>query len=110
MSKARLFGYAVDDDDGKLVITIDGALAETAIRQIREGAHAGKGGELLMELLPISSLHKLISREKPAEEVLTLEQLLGQNVDQSFSAFEQQLQELRSSINDLSHSDDPDKV
>ena len=33
MSKSRLFGYAVDEDEGKLLITIDGLLAENCIRQ-----------------------------------------------------------------------------
>jgi hypothetical protein len=102
MPRARLFGYSVDEDDGKLLIAIDGLLAETAIRQIRESAQAGQGGRLLSQLLPINSLYKLMSvEETPQEETLTLEQLLGQNVDQSFSAFEQQLAELRDSIASL---------
>ncbi|MBW4421891.1 MAG: hypothetical protein KME13_22175 [Myxacorys californica WJT36-NPBG1] len=102
MTRARLFGYSVDEDDGKLLITIDGLLAETAIRQIRDNAQTGKGGQLLSQLLPISSVHKLMSvEEKPQDEVLTLEQILGQNVDQSFSAFEEQLADLKASISTL---------
>jgi len=97
-----LFGYSVDEDDGKLLITIDGVLAETAIRQIRDSAEAGKGGHLLSQLLPVKSLYKLMSvEERPQEEALTLEQILGQNVDQSFSAFEEQLTELKTSIETL---------
>jgi hypothetical protein len=97
MPRARLFGYTVDEDDGKLLITIDGVLAETAIRQIRDSAQVGKGGQLLSQLLPMNSLYKLLSTESPQAE-LTLEEILGQNVDQSFAAFEEQLAELKSSI------------
>ncbi len=104
MSKSRLFGYAVDEDEGKLLITIDGLLAENCIRQIRGSAEQGRGGHLLAQLLPVSSLYKLMSgegEEKSKEEALSLEQLLGQNVDQSFASFEQQFSELRESIAQL---------
>ncbi|UPJ69372.1 hypothetical protein [Bradyrhizobium sp. 191] len=103
MTKSRLFGYAVDEDEGKLLITIDGILAESCIRQIRESAQLGKGGQMLAELLPASSLYKFMAGpDKPEEEPLSLEELLGQNVDQSFTSFEQQLAELRESITELS--------
>ena len=104
MSKSRLFGYAVDEDEGKLVITIDGLLAENCVRQIRGSAEEGRGGQLLAQLLPVSSLYKLMSgegEEKSKQDALSLEQLLGQNVDQSFASFEQQFSELRESIAQL---------
>jgi hypothetical protein len=102
MPRSRLFGYSVDEDEGKLVITIDGLLAEGAIRQIRESAELGGGGKILSELLPVNSVYKLMSaREQAPEEALTLEQILGQNIDQSFSDFEEQLAELRNSISTL---------
>jgi hypothetical protein len=105
MPKARLFGYSVDEDDGKLVITIDGFLAEAALRHIRDSAQTGKGGELLSQLLPVQSLYKLMSTEEASqEEPLTLEQILGQNVDQSFASFEEQLGELKASIENLNGS------
>jgi hypothetical protein len=105
MARSRLFGYAVDEEEGRLLITIDGVLAENCIRQIRESAEIGRGGRMLAQLLPVSSLYKLMSgEEKPQEEQLTLEQLLGQNVDQSFASFEQQLTELRESIEEIEKS------
>lgn len=98
MPKAKLFGYAVDEEDGRLVITIDGAFAETAIRQIREGAEAGRGGEILSQILPIHSVYKLMSAGEEKAGELSIEELLGQNVDQSLSAFEEQLNELKTVI------------
>jgi hypothetical protein len=98
MPRARLFGYAVDEDDGRLVITIDGTFAETAIRSIREGAEAGRGGQILSQILPIHSVYKLMSAAEEKEEELSLEELLGQNVDQSLAAFEEQLNELKGAI------------
>lgn len=106
MTKSRLFGYSVDEEEGKLVITIDGLLAEGAIRQLRESAELGGGGRILQELLPVHSIYKLMSaQEKSAEETLTLEQILGQNIDQSFSDFEEQLAELRNSVSTLGESE-----
>jgi hypothetical protein len=79
MARSRLFGYAVDEDEGKLLITIDGMLAENCIRQIRDSAQIGRGREMLAQLLPVGSLYKLMSGEaKSQEEPLTLEQVLGQ--------------------------------
>ena len=98
MPRARLFGYSVDEEDGRLVITVDGALAETAIRHIREGAEAGKGGQILSQILPIHSVYKLMSAAEEKGDELTLEELLGQNVDQSLAAFEEQLNELKGAI------------
>jgi len=57
---------------------------------------------LLAQVVPIDSLYKLITgtsgAEGAQEEALSLEQLLGQNVDQSFASFEQQIAELREAI------------
>ncbi|AJC82538.1 hypothetical protein IE4803_PB00499 (plasmid) [Rhizobium etli bv. phaseoli str. IE4803] len=106
MASSRLFGYAVDEDDGKLVIVIDGLLAESCIRQIRDSAQTGRGGELLSRLLPVSSVYKLMSgQEERAEETLSLEQLLGQNVDQSFASFEQQFADLRQTLAEFGSSE-----
>ena len=102
MTKSRLFGYSVDEEEGKLIITIDGALAESGIRQLRESSQVGRAGEMLAELLPLRSLYKLMSTEQGGEaQSLTLEQLLGQNIDQGLGSFEQQLAELRESIGGL---------
>jgi hypothetical protein len=98
MPRARLFGYAVDEEDGRLVITIDGAFAETAIRQIREGAESGKGGEILSQIMPIRSIYRLMSGPEEEDDALSLEELLGQNIDQSLAAFEEQLNELKGSL------------
>jgi hypothetical protein len=103
MAKSRLFGYAVDEEEGQLLITIDGTLAESCIRQIRDSAQGGKGGQVLARLLPLSSLYKLMSGDETTEEeALSLEQLLGQNVNQSFSSFEQEIEQLRETIAELS--------
>ncbi|MEP9387676.1 hypothetical protein [Mesorhizobium sp. KR9-304] len=104
MARSRLFGYAIDEEDGKLVIMIDGVLAESAIKQIRDSAETGRGGEILSKLLPIGSIYKLMSSEEEEDEALSLEQLLGQNVDQSFSSFEQQFAELKETLDGLNPS------
>lgn len=109
----RLFGYTVEEEDGKLLISIEGLLGENCIRQIRESAQGGREDSVLSQLfLQVSSLcqlmagggkpqEKALQEEAPQEEALTLEQLLGQNVDQSFAAFEEQLSELRETIKAL---------
>jgi len=107
--KSTLFGYTVEEDEGKLVITVNGLIAEGLINQIRQESQAGRGGQLLTRLLPPGSLYKMLSfapepTAQNAEEPLSIEQLLGQNIDQTFSAFEQQITDLKSSIAELGGS------
>ena len=101
--KSTLFAYSVDEDEGKLVITINGLLAEGLIKQIRLENAAGRGGEFLARLLPLGSLYKLMSSlpEGTESAALNIEQLVGQNIDQTFSSFEKQIAELKSSLDEL---------
>jgi hypothetical protein len=101
MAKQTLFGFSIEDDEGKLVITVNGALAEGLTKQLRDETNAGRGGQLLARLLPLGSFHKLLSfsatQEESSEETsLSLEQMLGQNIDQTFASFEQQIADLKS--------------
>jgi hypothetical protein len=104
----------VEDDEGKLVVTIHGLLAEGLVRQIREDAQAGRGGQLATKLLPLDSLYKLMSSSPPESkeeggETLTLEQILGQNIDQTFAGFEQQIADLKSSLAEFKEPPQPAK-
>ena len=101
MARETLFGFSIEDDEGKLVITVDGALAEGLTKQLREETAAGRGGQLLSRLLPLGSFHKLLTfstSQESSEEALPLEKILGQNMDQTFASFEQQIADLKSAL------------
>jgi hypothetical protein len=103
MARETLFGFSIDDDEGKLIISVYGAMAQALTKQLREEAQGGRGGQLLARLLPLGSFHKLLTFSPAAEEAtedtsLSLEQMLGQNIDQTFASFEQQIADLKSAL------------
>jgi hypothetical protein len=106
MMASTLFGYNVEEDDGKLVITIHGVLAEGMLRTIHSEAQAGKGSQILSKLLPLKSLYRVLSgdMDDSAENSLTTEQIFSQSVDQTFQSFEQQITELRATLSDVNRS------
>ena len=103
MARETLFGFSIDDDEGKLIITVNGALAESLTKQLREETQAGRGGQLLSRLLPLGSFHKLLTFSPTPDQTsedtsLSLEQMLGQNIDQTFASFEQQIADLKAAL------------
>lgn len=121
MATSILFGYSVEDVDGKLRITIDGAFAECAVRALQEEIKSGRGMWTLSRLSPMRTLGRLmgshpvnlVRNEAPTSELgrlgtpepnerLDLEQVFRQGFDQDFSSFEQQMAAFQKSLNELS--------
>lgn len=110
MATSTLFGYSVEDQEGKLVITIEGSYAEEILRYLREGLKSGKGTFLISQLLPLNSLRRLMSAsvniaapendnsDSDEERPLTIEEIFNQRMDQNYESFEQQLARMRESL------------
>lgn len=110
MATSTLFGYTVEDNDGKLVITVEGVLAEEVLRYLREGAKSGRGAMLISRLLPVRSLGRLLyapvnlttnqvlKGEEGEGNQMSIEQIFNQGVDQNLDTFEQQLALMRAAL------------
>lgn len=59
MPANKLFSYSIEDNDGKLVITIEGLYAKGAINHLRSELEAGRGWSALSRMTPIGSLDLL---------------------------------------------------
>lgn len=112
MPSESLFAYSVEEQDGKLVITLQGRVAEDALRGIRADIEAGHSRAFRGLLSPLVPLRRLVSsavRLRGRERLLEGEaaedaaggDLLSQEVEQGFSAFQQQLRDFRQSLDEL---------
>lgn len=112
MPSESLFAYSVEEQDGKLVITLQGRVAEDALRGIRSDIEAGHSRAFRGLLSPLVPLRRLVSsavRLRGRERLLEGEEaedaaggnLLSQEVEQGFSAFQQQLRDFRQSLDEL---------
>lgn len=106
MAGSTLFGYTVEDDDGKLVITVTGALAASLLQRYGTDA-AGQNPRLLSSLLPFAELGSrgvLLQPRRPLRpsrpvqaapppdaEPPDIKEIFGQGFDRSHSEFEAQL-------------------
>jgi hypothetical protein len=114
MAGSTLFGYTVEEDDGKLVITLTGSIAEVLLKKYTaEGV--GQDPHLLSSLLPFGHLGSrpvFLGPQPPArsrfygqrppvreaeqqEDQLDIKEIFGQGFDRSHSEFETQLAEYR---------------
>lgn len=100
-----LFGYTIDEDDGTLVVTVRGVLAEDAIRQLRERVERGETWPVTALLSPVVPIGRLLSApvRVQSEPVATKwssvdEEALNQQVDQTLAAFGQQIQEFTAAL------------
>jgi hypothetical protein len=111
MATSTLFSFTIVEDNGKLVITLDGPFAANAIGRLRQELEAGKGWYALSKLSPVGPLSRLMSSpvnligssqvQDSAGGSLNLEQIFNQGIDQSFSSFEQQMAEFRASLGNI---------
>jgi hypothetical protein len=115
MATSTLFGYTIEEQDGKLVITVHGAFAEAAIGQLRDELTSGRGLKVISRLSPIPPLGRLLrtkryeaeaaAREVAAgaaeEQELSTDQLLSQGVDENLGTFEQQIAEFKKSLAEI---------
>jgi hypothetical protein len=104
MAGSTLFGYTVEEDEGKIVITLTGAIAQSLLqRYSAEGV--GQNPRLLSSLLPFGNLGSrtvfLRPRHAPERtlsqpaEPPDIKDIFGQGFDRSHSEFEAQLTEYR---------------
>jgi hypothetical protein len=103
MARSTIFGYTIETEDGKLVITLTGSMAESLV-----GKYTAEGIEqnprLLASLLPFAELGSrsvLLRPNTPLQEKRTshrpdLKEIFGQGFDRSQTEFETQLEEYRS--------------
>jgi len=102
MAGSTLFGYTVEEDDGKLVITLTGSIAELLLRKYTaEGID--QDPRLLSSLLPFGHLgsrpvlfgsqtpRKMERQDHPPD----IKEIFGQGFDRSNGEFEAQLAEYR---------------
>lgn len=106
MAGSTLFGYTVEDDDGKLIITVTGALAASLLQRFSADA-VGQNPRLMSSLLPFAELgsrgvllqpRRPFRASRPAEPAPPVDssppdikEIFGQGFDRSHSEFEAQL-------------------
>jgi hypothetical protein len=111
-----LFAYSVEEQEGKLVVTVGGVLAQESLRRLRAAMETGGSlslQTLLSPLVPIGRLLSVPSRlasspsDLPASASIAapsaheVENLLSQEVDQSLNAFREQLAEVQEALEGL---------
>ena len=102
MARSTIFGYTVETEDGKLVITLTGSMAESLVEKYSSES-IGQNPRLLASLLPFGELGSrsvLLRpnpplREKQTSHRLDLKEIFGQGFDRSQTEFETQLEEYR---------------
>lgn len=118
MAKSTLFGYSIEEEDGKLVVTVDGLFAAEALRALRENVSQGRGYSVLSWLFPVHRLSRLMSasvgiaqtgkhyqgEQGTPSQRLDLESIFSQGIDQDLGAFEQQMQQFRTALIDMSQT------
>ena len=112
MPASTLFAYTVEDQDGKLVITVGGVLAQRALQELRQGLESEGAGWLPTLLSPIKPLRRLLSAPialrhalgagpASADDPGSTEDILSQGVDQTLSSFQEQVAEFRKTLESL---------
>ncbi len=108
MPNSTLFGYSLEEQEGKLVITVHGEFAAEAVRFLRKEFGQGKGLSIIQRLSPLGPLKSLMSQSGTEEEglmdlaearrALTSDEILHQGVDQSLEAFNRELASFREAL------------
>lgn len=98
MSENLIFGYSVEERDGKLVITLDGQMAAPIMQDIAaNSARVASGRAGVASLFPFSLLASnavdLLNPAKTAEKQaeMSIEEIFGQGFNKDLSEFEDQL-------------------
>jgi hypothetical protein len=104
MARSTLFGYTVEDDEGKIVITLTGSIAETLLQKYTADG-LGQDPRLLSSLVPFGLLssrpvflgprHQARKAEPAVPETLDIKEIFGQGFDRSHTEFETQLAQYR---------------
>lgn len=104
MSDSLLFGYSVEEDDGKFVITLAGKLAVPIMQDIAANVGAGaRGNNGVTRMFPYSLLasHAVgmagqANAERAADGETQLADIFGQGFDKDLGEFERHLERYRS--------------
>jgi hypothetical protein len=103
MGRSTLFGYTVEEDEGKIVITLTGSVAETLLKKYTADG-VGDNPRLLSSLVPFGLLSSRpvmlgartpVRKAEPAAETLDIKDIFGQGFDRSHTEFESQLAQYR---------------
>jgi hypothetical protein len=102
MARSTIFGYTAEEEDGKLIITLTGSVAETLLDKYSVEA-IGQNPNLVSSLLPFASLSSrpvllrsnLPSRKAEGLGKLDIKEIFGQGFDRNKSEFDAQLDEYR---------------
>jgi len=105
MSRSVLFGYTIEEEDGRIVITLSGSQANAVFRNLTSASgrrRSGVGG-LLSPLAGLTSASVSLT-PAPTQENLNpdIKEIFAQGFDRSHSEFEEQLFAYRAL---LSHAD-----
>ena len=109
MPSSTLFGYSLEEQEGKLVITVHGEFAAAAVRFLRDEFTQGRGLSIIQRLSPLGPLKSLLPQTASEGEeglmdltevrrALTSDEILHQGVDQSLEAFNRELTSFRESL------------
>lgn len=109
MANSMLFGYSLEEQDQKLVITVQGEFAEAVIGYLREEFRQGRGLSIIQRLSPLGPLKSLLAQQSAGEEeglmdlaetgrALTSDAILHQGIDQSLELFNRELADFREAM------------
>lgn len=108
MARSMIFGYSAEEEDGKLVITLTGSIAESLLHKY-SAETIENNPNLISSLLPFARLgsppvllrRTLSSRKTEASAKLSLKEIFGQGFDRNKSEFESQLDAYRNILSDM---------
>ncbi|MGN6109752.1 MAG: hypothetical protein ACTHU0_31885 [Kofleriaceae bacterium] len=117
MATSTLFGFSIEETDGKLVITLDGSVATSVAQRLRDEIDAGRGVELLRYFAPVRGIRRLLHSSHPvriaartapapapedsgkvAAAPLPIDQIFNQGFEGGLDGFEKQLSEFEASL------------
>ena len=117
MSNSTIFGFSIEESDGKLVITLDGSVATGVADRLRQQIAAGRGADLLRYFTPLRGLRRLVLSSPPVKiaatpepgratdeinqlvvDPLPIERVFNQGFEGGLDGFEKQLSEFEASL------------
>src|SRR5437870_967451 len=113
----KFFAYSVSEENGSLVITVSGTLAEQALQRLRGIVESGQELSIRSLLSPLFPIGHFLSApavfrreiEVPGNEAAEDsgrsrqpdQSATGQEIDQAFTAFQQQMEDFRNIVQQL---------
>jgi hypothetical protein len=113
MASSKLFSYNIEENDGRLVITIEGAYAKSVIDYMRSEVDAGRGWRVLSRISPVGPIHRLsrqafrAQQEQEQDEAaaeggaLDLDTIFKQGFAETYEGFASGLDRFGATLNEL---------